>query len=59
MALLNPGAPDVKPALLEAIASGADTILVNLPAGLAIAVLKSAQEQDLRDTCHWISPTPM
>ena len=40
MALLNPGAPDVNSALLEAIASGADTILMNLPAGLAIAVLK-------------------
>ena len=59
MAMLNPGAPDVNSALLEAIASGADTILLNLPAGLSIAVLKSAQEQDLRDTYNWISPTPM
>jgi branched-chain amino acid transport system substrate-binding protein len=59
MALLNPGAPDVNSALLEAIASGADTILLNLPAGLAIAVLKSAQEQDLRDSYNWIAPTPL
>lgn len=59
MALLNPGAPDVNSALLEAISSGADSILLNLPAGLAIAVLKSAQEQDLRDAYNWISPTPM
>ena len=50
MAMLNPGAPDVNSALLEAVASGADTILMNLPAGLAIAVLKAAQEQDLRDS---------
>lgn len=59
MALLNPGAPDVNSALLEAIASGADTILMNLPAGLAIAVLKAAEEQDLRDAYNWIAPTPL
>ena len=59
MAMLNPGAPDVNSALLEAVASGADTILMNLPAGLAIAVLKSAQEQDLRDSYNWIAPTPL
>jgi branched-chain amino acid transport system substrate-binding protein len=59
MAMLNPGAPDVNSALLEAVASGADTILMNLPAGLAIAVLKAAQEQDLRDGYVWIAPTPL
>jgi branched-chain amino acid transport system substrate-binding protein len=59
MALLNPGAPDVNSALLEAVSSGADTILMNLPAGLAIAVLKAAQEQDLRDKYKWIAPTPL
>jgi branched-chain amino acid transport system substrate-binding protein len=59
MALLNPGAPDVNSALLEAVASGADTILMNLPAGLGLAVLKAAQEQDLRDSYIWIAPTPL
>ncbi|MEQ8345039.1 MAG: ABC transporter substrate-binding protein [Sneathiellaceae bacterium] len=59
MALLNPGAPDVNSALLEAVSSGADTILLNLPAGLAIAVLKAAEEQDLRDSYKWIAPTPL
>lgn len=59
IAMLNPGAPDVNSALLEAVASGADTILMNLPAGLAIAVLKAAQEQDLRDSYNWIAPTPL
>ena len=59
MALLNPGAPDVNSALLESISSGADTILLNLPAGLAIAVLKAAEEQDFRDTYNWIAPTPL
>ncbi len=59
MALLNPGAPDVNAALLEGMAAGADTFLLNLPAGLAIAVLKAAEEQDLRDEFVWIAPTPL
>lgn len=59
MALLNPGAPDVNSALLEAISSGADTILINQPAGLALAILKAAEEQDLRDAYNWIAPTPL
>jgi branched-chain amino acid transport system substrate-binding protein len=59
MALLNPGAPDVNSALLEAIANGSDTILLNLPSGLAIAVLKAAEEQGLRDEYKWIAPTPL
>lgn len=45
--------------LLEAVASGADSILVNLPAGLAIAVLGVAQEQDLGSTYSWTSSTPL
>ena len=57
--LLNPAAPDVNSGLLEAIASGADSILVNLPAGLAIAFLNAAKEQDLRDTYTWSSSTPL
>ncbi len=57
--LLNPAAPDVNSGLLEAIASGADSILVNLPGGLAIAFLKAAEEQDLRDAFTWSSSTPM
>lgn len=57
--LLNPAAPDVNSGLLEAIASGADSILVNLPAGLAIAFLGVAQEQDLGDAYSWTSSTPL
>lgn len=56
--LLNPAAPDVNSGLLESIASGADSILVNLPAGLAIAYLGAAQEQDLADAFSWTSSTP-
>jgi len=57
--LMDPGAPDPNSALLEAVASGADTILISLPAGLAQAVLKAAQDQDFRDQYNWISPTPL
>lgn len=57
--LLNPAAPDVNSGLLEAIASGADSILVNLPAGLAVAFLGVAQEQDLGDAYSWTSSTPL
>lgn len=57
--LLNPAAPDVNSGLLEAIASGADSILVNLPAGLGIAVLGAAQEQGLADAYSWTSSTPL
>jgi branched-chain amino acid transport system substrate-binding protein len=57
--LLNPGAPDVNSALLEAMATGADTILINQPAGLALAILSAAEEQDMRDMFVWIAPTPL
>jgi branched-chain amino acid transport system substrate-binding protein len=57
--LMNPGAPDPNSSLLEAVSSGADTILLSLPAGLAQAFLKAAQDQDLRDKYKWISPTPL
>jgi branched-chain amino acid transport system substrate-binding protein len=57
--LMDPGAPDPNASLLEAVASGADTILMSLPAGLAQAFLKAAQDQDLRDQYTWISPTPL
>ena len=40
-------------------ATGADTIVVNLPAGLAIAFLKAAEEQGLADTYKWASSTPL
>lgn len=57
--LLNPAAPDVNSGLLEAIASGADSILVNLPAGLGIAFFGAAQEQDLGSVYSWTSSTPL
>lgn len=57
--LLNPASPDVNSGLLEAISTGADTIVVNLPAGLAIAFLKAAEEQGLGDAYKWASSTPL
>jgi branched-chain amino acid transport system substrate-binding protein len=59
LVLLNPAAPDVNSGLLEAVASGADSILVNLPAGLAIAFLNAAKEQDLGSKYSWTSSTPL
>jgi branched-chain amino acid transport system substrate-binding protein len=56
---MDPGAADVNAAVLQAAASGADTVLVNLPAGLAAGVLKAVQEQNLRDNFKWISSTPL
>lgn len=56
---LNPASPDVNSGLLEAIASGPDTILVNLPVGLAIAFMKAAEEQGLVDAYQWASSTPL
>lgn len=57
--LINPASPDINSALLEAISSGADTILVNLPAGLAVGVLKAAEEQGFGDSYKWTSSTPL
>jgi branched-chain amino acid transport system substrate-binding protein len=56
---LNPASPDVNSGLLEAVASGADTILVNLPAGLALAFMKAAEEQGMVETYKWASSTPL
>lgn len=56
---LNPASPDVNSGLLEAVASGADTILVNLPAGLALAFMKAAEEQGMVEGYKWASSTPL
>lgn len=57
--LLDPAAADMNSAFLEAVASGADTMLVNLPAGMAAAFLKAALESGQRDSYKWISSTPL
>lgn len=57
--LLDPGAADMNAAVLETVASRADTVLVNLPAGMAAAYLKVVEEQNLRDNFKWISSTPL
>jgi branched-chain amino acid transport system substrate-binding protein len=56
---LDPATPDCLGALLEATSGDADTVLVTLPAGLAICILAAAEEQDLGDEFNWISPTPL
>lgn len=57
--LFDPGSADLTAVVLEAVATGADTMLVSLPANLGAAVLKVAEEQSLRDNFHWIAPTPL
>lgn len=56
---VNPASPDVNSSLLEAISTGADTILVHQPAGLAVGILKAAEEQGLGDSYKWASSTPL
>jgi branched-chain amino acid transport system substrate-binding protein len=57
--LMDPASADVNAAVLQTVASGADTVLVNLPAGLAAGYLKAVQEQNLRDKFKWVSSTPL
>lgn len=57
--LIDPGAADMNSAYLEAVASGADTILVNLPAGMAAAFLQVVMESGTQDQYKWISSTPL
>jgi branched-chain amino acid transport system substrate-binding protein len=57
--LLDPASADMNAAVLQTVASGADTVLVNLPAGMAFGFLKVVEEQDLRDNYRWTSSTPL
>lgn len=57
--LMDPTAVDLNSVYLQAIAEGADTILLMLPAGPAIGLLKVAEEQGGRDLFKWVSPTPL
>jgi branched-chain amino acid transport system substrate-binding protein len=56
---LNPAAPDVNSGVLEILAGGADGVVLIMPAGLGVAVLKAAEEQDLGDALAWTSATPL
>ena len=57
--LLDPAGADFTSVVLSALATGADTFLLNLPAGVGIGVLKAAEEQDLASMVTFISPTPL
>ena len=57
--LMDPTAVDLNSVYLQALAEGADTILLMLPAGPAIGLLKVAEEQGGRDLFKWVSPTPL
>lgn len=57
--LMDPASVDLNSVYLQALAEGVDSILLMLPAGPALGILKVAEEQDGRDTFKWISPTPL
>lgn len=57
--LMDPTAVDLNSVYLQALTEGADTILLMLPAGPAIGLLKVAEEQGGRDMFTWVSPTPL
>ena len=51
--LMDPTAVDLNSVYLQAVAEGVDTILLMLPAGPALGILKVAEEQDGRDAFKW------
>ncbi|MDC0739566.1 ABC transporter substrate-binding protein [Cognatishimia sp. SS12] len=57
--LMDPTAVDLNSVYLQALAEGVDTILLMLPAGPAIGLLKVAEEQGGREMFKWVSPTPL
>lgn len=57
--LMDPTAVDLNSVYLQALAERVDTILLMLPAGPAIGLLKVAEEQGGRELFKWVSPTPL
>ncbi len=57
--LMDPASVDLNSVYLQALAEGVDTILLMLPAGPALGILKVAEEQGGRDQFTWVSPTPL
>lgn len=57
--LMDPTAVDLNSVYLQALTSGADTVLLMLPAGPALGLLQVAEEQGGRDMFTWVSPTPL
>ena len=56
---VDPASSDLNSITLEILASGSDTVLVHLPAGIGVPLLKTMEEQDLRDNFNWIASTPL
>ena len=56
---VSPISPDFSSAVLEAMATGADTMVLNMPGSLAVPVLAAAKDQDIRDQYKWVSSTPL
>lgn len=57
--LFDPAAADFTSVVLEALATGADTFLLNLPAGVATGILRAAEEQDMASQVNFVAATPL
>jgi branched-chain amino acid transport system substrate-binding protein len=55
--LHDPGNPDFTAIVQDAMSDSPDGVLLMEPAGLAIPVLKAAEEQGAGDKAHWAGPT--
>jgi branched-chain amino acid transport system substrate-binding protein len=57
--IFDPATMDPTSLVLQAAAFEPDAIITTMPAGVAIAILKAAEEQDLRAKYHWFGPTSL
>jgi len=57
--LHDPAAPDLISVVQDAVSGDPDGVIVMEPAGLAIAMLAVAEEQDLGDVTRWGGPTSL
>lgn len=55
--IFDPATMDPTSLVLQAAAYNPEAIIIITPAPVAAALLKAAEEQDLRSTYHWFGPT--
>ncbi len=57
--IFDPATMDPTSLVLQAASYNPDAIITTMPAPVAIALLKAAEEQNLRDKYHWFGPTSL
>jgi branched-chain amino acid transport system substrate-binding protein len=57
--IFDPATMDPTSLVLQAASFNPDAIITTMPAPVAIALFKAAEEQDLRDKYHWFGPTSL